>query len=174
MDKKRAYVLGQRAGLAKVASALQAKKPMLVKLAKALNALERRGKLTKAAADAIFEKKAIAPALLALLAGGGGAAAPHVWRGLKGFWGGLTGGGAKPGAAAAAEPGAAGAEAPTGKMGPATGEVTDKGMAGQMQRYMGMSPAALSQMQASQAGMLGRTLPYRQMAGTMRGMFGAM
>jgi hypothetical protein len=179
MDKKLAYTMGRNAAMSKVAAALRPHKAQLVKLAKTLNALERKGKLTKAAADAVFDKSAgiLGGLGVAGLGAAGAYAAPHIWRGLKAGWKGLTGGGAKPGAkpGAAAE-GAAG-EADTGSAGapvPAAGEVTDKGMANQMQRYMGMNPAALSQMQAAQAGMLGRTLPYRQMAGTMRGMFGAM
>jgi len=58
MNSKNAYAVGAKLGLKKAAAKLQAKNPALTKIAKALTTLERRGRLSGAAADVLFAKVA--------------------------------------------------------------------------------------------------------------------
>ena len=173
MNKKLAYKMGRKAGMVKFAKVLKARDPRLVKLARALAVLERKGKLTKEAADKAFEKSAglLGGLGLAGLGAAGAYAAPKVWQGLKGFWGGLTGGGAKPGAATA-ETGAAGAEGadkkplPTG-FGPATPEGTLK----DTQMMHGYTPQQLSTRNQSNEALMNRMNQARRGAAQSRALY---
>ena len=185
MDAKRAFVAGQRLGLAKIASVNRALYPGLVKLAKVLNALERRGKLTKKAADVAFAKAAQ----------GAAANIPQQWwqyvpgmagignilggigRGLKGFWGGFTGTGAggqaAPGAAGAAAPGAAGAAAPgaAGGLPGGFGAATPQQMLQESQMMHGLSPQQMDVRNRAQQALMNRMNRARMAAAQSRALY---